>query len=172
MGKRTDYPKNNHDFYPTRDPKAVLALLPHLEEFCSFEEPCAGDYSLAEMLEESGHRCTYAGDIHPGDPRVLTFDAMGQKMTEADVYITNPPWTWEILDKLITHLSSIAPTWMVLNADVMHNKRMAPHMKKCIKVVSVGRVSWMNNGKSGMENSAWYLFDNNYNGPTEFIERI
>jgi hypothetical protein len=64
---------------------------------------------------------------------------------EGECFITNPPYTWKILDPLITHLSNMAPTWLLLPADMMHNIRMAPHMAYCEKVVSVGRVKWFGN---------------------------
>jgi hypothetical protein len=36
------------------------------------------------------------------------------------------------------------------------------------KIVSVGRVSWMENGVSGLDNCAWYLFNYEIDGPTIF----
>jgi len=76
------------------------------------------------------------------------------------MFITNPPWHWDVLDPLITHLSDMRPTFLLLNADLMHNKRMARHMRRCSKVVSIGRVRWIEGSKNtGMENCAWYLFE-------------
>jgi len=75
------------------------------------------------------------------------------------MFITNPPWSWPVLSKLINHLSELKPTWLLLNADLMHNKRMGQYMEKCTKVVSIGRVSWMQNGKKGFENCTWNLFE-------------
>jgi hypothetical protein len=85
------------------------------------------------------------------------------------MFITNPPYTWAILNPLITHLSNMAKTWLLLPAAMAHNKRMAAHLKKCVKIVSVGRVKWFNN-KAGMEDSVWMLFDKTYTR-TQFFGR-
>jgi hypothetical protein len=85
---------------------------------------------------------------------------------------TNPPYTWDILKKLLDYLPKLKPTWMLLPADMMHNKRMAPYMKVCRRVVSVGRVRWVEGTKSSStDNFAWYLFNPEEPGPTIFIGR-
>ena len=89
--------------------------------------------------------------------------------TEADYFITNPPWTWGILNPLIYQLSFLKPTWLLLNADVMHNNRMSNYMKCCVKIISVGRVSWMQNKINGFENCAWFLFNQEHKGYTKFV---
>jgi hypothetical protein len=63
--------------------------------------------------------------------------------------------------KLAQHLSDIAPTWLLLNADVMHNRYFGKLSDRCIKIVSVGRVSWEQNRIKGKENSAWFYFNKN-----------
>ena len=164
MGKRTSLPRHERDFYPT--PKeAVDPLLPHLLPKTKFDEPCVGAYALVGHLEAAGHRCVSSGDIGIG------LDALKLRSTIADMFITNPPWTWKTLDPLIKHLSNIAPTWLLLNADLAHNKRMATHMKRCQRIVSVGRVSWMQNRISGYENCAWYLFNKDHQQQTVFYAR-
>ena len=164
MGKRTSLPRHERDFYPT--PKeAVDPLLPHLLGKMLFDEPCCGAFDLVNHLEAAGHKCVSASDIITGQ------DVFDIKRTFAEVFITNPPWTWKTLDPLITHLSDMAPTWLLLNADLAHNKRMAPHMARCQRIVSVGRVSWMQNGISGYENCAWYLFNKDHQRQTVFYAR-
>lgn len=164
MGKRTNFPKKNRDFYATPF-SAVLPLLGHLRPSTAFHEPCVGSFDLVAHLENYNHKCVESGDIATGQ------NALNIKKTKGDLFITNPPWTWATLNSLISHLSNIQKTWLLLNADVMHNKRMSLHLKRCIKIVSVGRVSWMQNGINGYENCAWFLFDQNHFGATIFVGR-
>jgi len=152
MGKRTSYPRKNRDYYPTPE-EAVGPLLSHLDPRTLFDEPCVGGGHLVRYLEEAGHLCVSASDLASGQ------DAMEIQSTVAHCFITNPPWSWPTVSKLISHLSDMAPTWLLLNADVAHNKRMAVHMARCVKFVSVGRCSWMGNKVKGYENAAWFLFD-------------
>lgn len=165
MGKRSNFDRVAKDFYPT--PWAVAATLaPHLPSHTVFDEPCAGKRDLIKHLESFGHECARASDITDQH----SVDANSIKASAAQMFITNPPWTWAALSPLINHLSSILPTWLLLSADTMHNKRMAPHMDRCSKVVSVGRVKWFNN-TAGMENAAWYQFVP-FRCNTHFIARV
>ena len=161
MGKRTNFERKDRDFYPTPY-EAVAPLLPHLPKKLLFDEPCAGNGILLDHLEAAGHRCLQATDIKPQRDDVGMYDVFDIKSAYGDCFITNPPWSWQILNPLISHLSNINATWLLLNADLMHNKRMAPHILHCEKIVSVGRVSWMGNGKKGFENCAWFLFDSKH----------
>lgn len=168
MGKRSNFKRVERDFYPT--PKeAVTPLLVHLPRHTSFDEPCAGNCELVKHLESTNALCQWMSDINPDYPCVWK-DAFDLKNCEGEMFITNPPYDWKILSPLITHLSDIAPAWLLLPADMMHNKRMAPHIKRCVKIVSVGRVKWFGN-MAGMENSAWYLFDSNFTDETLFFGR-
>ena len=152
MGKRSNYKRRDLDAYAT-PASAIWPLLPFLGARVWFNEPCSGDGALVEHLKVAGHRCVSSSDICRGQ------DALDIKRTRAEVFITNPPWDWAVLDPLITHLSDMRPTFLLLNADLMHNKRMAGHMRRCEKVVSIGRVRWIEGSKNtGMENCCWYLF--------------
>ncbi len=172
MTKREDgkFKRNERDYYPT-PLSAVLPLLPHLYTGTIFEEPCAGDGRLVDHLESNGFSCSYSCDIEPQRADIAKFNALDIKTTEADCFITNFPWEWKILQPLLDHLPNIAPTWSLLSADIMHNKRMIPYMKRCAKIASVGRVSWMDNGTSGFDNCAWFLFDR-FERDTIFVERV
>ena len=168
MGKRSGFERKERDFYPTPY-AAVVPLLYHIPVNVKFSEPCAGDCELVKHLESTGALCNWMSDINPNHPCVWQ-DAFDLKSCEGEMFITNPPYDWKILNPLITHLSDIAPTWLLLPADMMHNKRMAPHIDRCDKIVSVGRVKWFGN-QSGMENSAWYLFDADFTDDTLFFGR-
>lgn len=169
------FKRSKNDFYATPE-SAVLPLLPHLGHeqaavYVEFDEPCVGDGALLRHLEKHGHSCEGASDIEPlGD--FCHLDLFDTKMfCHGEMFITNPPWTREILHPLITHLSDLAPTWLLFDSDWAHTKQAIPFGERCVKIVSVGRVSWMGNGVSGFDNCSWYLFDKNHLGATRFFWR-
>ena len=62
---------------------------------------------------------------------------------------------------MIEHFSNIAPTWFLFDSDWMHTKQSIPFLTKLKKVVSIGRVKWIEGSSSvGKDNCCWYLFDN------------
>lgn len=171
MGKRSAFERNPRDFYPT-PPEAVAPLLPHLDPRSHFVEPCAGNLALVDVLVKHGLACVGCYDIEPQDEWVSKADALTERPTYPfDYFITNPPWSRDILHPLIDHLTSMASAWLLLDADWMHTKQAAPYLKKCGLIVSVGRVKWIPGSKmTGKDNCAWYLF---YEGAeeTQFIGR-
>ena len=92
-----------------------------------------------------------------------------------------------MLHPIIENLARQHPLWVLLDADYAHTKQSIPFMKYCKKIVSVGRVKWIEDSKySGKDNVVWMLFhDTHYTGinydfnrfvnhenKTEFIGRI
>lgn len=173
MGKyQQKFAKSPRDYYATLDSRAVKYLAPHLEDHTAYCEPCAGGGHLIDHLSEYGHWCVYACDIEPQRDDIDKRDAhdIYPAMAEAwDCFITNPPFSRAPLKNLIDHLSSTLPTWLLLPADLMHNQYMAPYMKTCPKVVSIGRLWWNENKIVGKENYCWYLFYKQYEGETVFV---
>ena len=93
------------------------------------------------------------------------------KKCSADSFITNPPWDRSILHPLIMHLSDIAPTWLLFDADWMHTRQSTEYMVRCSQIVSVGRVKWIPDSKmTGKDNCAWYLFERGA-AATRFVGR-
>lgn len=166
MGKNSNFERKERDYYPT-PLKPVLPLFPHIVVpyagrgyKAKFIEPCAGDGRLIRHLESQGHQCVYACDIEPQaegieKKDVLFFDA---KLPECDLIITNPPWKRELLHPMIDIFRNHAPTWLLLDSDWKDTIQAAPFMRHCAKVVSVGRVSWEENGVDGKDNCSWYFF--------------
>jgi hypothetical protein len=177
MGKRSDgFARVERDYYPTPE-AAVLPLLPHLEPGTHFIEPCAGDGRLIRHLEKYGHVCVDAFDIEPLDPRVDWDDALEAVFVAEkgepvpDVVLTNPPWRRDFLHPFITHWRAQMPTWVLCDADWCHTVQSAPFMPYCRKIVSVGRVKWIEGSKmTGKDNAAWHLFED-VPGPTFFFGR-
>jgi hypothetical protein len=175
MGKRSDFKRAKLDYYPT-PLSAVLPLLLHVNKGSTFCEPCAGEGVLINHLELSGGlRCVSAFDVQPQTYAIRMHDA--SFITEADLMdasliITNPPWDRPVLHQIIERCSILRPTWLLFDADWMHTSQAKQHLQICRKIVSVGRVKWIEGSKNtGMENCCWYLFDANSSSTTEFIGR-
>lgn len=106
-------------------------------------------------------------------PAVKRLDAHRIKGTQADLYISNPPWTRALMHSLILHLSAQKPTWLLFDADWAHTQQAAPYMPFCHTIISVGRLRWIPGSRhDGKDNCSWYLFDQNRpNAGTLFIGR-
>jgi hypothetical protein len=177
MGKRSNYVRRDRDAYFT-PLAAVEPLIDHLPYAFDYVEPCAGDGRLVSHISDltQGHgQCVFMSDVEPqaegiyqNDALSITFGGYGV----VDLCITNPPWERKFLHDFIDHWLDICPTWLLFDADWMHTKQSAILMTYCSKIVSVGRVKWIEGSKSvGKDNVSWYLFDRNKLGPTEFYGR-
>jgi hypothetical protein len=153
----------------------VWPLLPFLGMCKRYAEVCAGDGALITSLREAGHVCGYAADVEPQVKSIRQADALhysGQGLRVGDPIITNPPWDRDTLHPLIEHLSAIAPTWLLFDADWMHTVQAAPYLPLCRRIVSVGRVKWIEGSKfTGKDNCAWYLFSAGWDTITLFHGR-
>jgi len=166
MGKRSNFERVERDFYPTPRP-AVIPLLPHLLPNSTFCEPCVGDGRLVNHLEEFGHKCVSSSDYEQ-DVRLITKN----KTNDADLIITNPPWDRKILHPAILSCCFISPTWFLFDADWMHTKQSKKYIKYCEKIVSIGRIKWIEGSKNtGKDNCCWYLFNCHFAGETKFVGR-
>lgn len=173
MGKRSTFDRVPRDFYPT-PAEAVKPLLTHLAPGTVFLEPCAGNGVLVNHLQAAGHRCTYAVDIEPHWPTIRLGDArcMSYNMDGATCFITNPPWSRDVLHPLIVNLSDQAPTWLLFDADWAHTRQAAPFRSRLRRIVSVGRVKWIPDSPfTGKDNCAWHLFDRPSEEPCAFHMR-
>jgi len=179
MGKRSSFARVERDYYPTPI-EAVKPLIDHLPYNFDYVEPCAGDGRLADHIGEltdGAGECLFMSDIEPRDRRVSQVDAMELDLGDpsvVDFVITNPPWDRKFLHPFIERYTFLAPTWLLFDADWMHTKQSAMYMTYCRKVISVGRVKWIEGSKSvGKDNCCWYLFDLRKGGePTTFHGRL
>lgn len=174
MGKRSDFQLKERSFYQTPR-EAVEPLIPHLSRWTTYAEPCAGAGALIDALRDlwPEGRLVFSGDIHPMRDGIETADVMWYD-GNAEVIITNPVWPHRRGQPTLEtafHLSSKAPTWLLLPADFCHNRYFHSIKPRCAKCVSVGRVSWEQNGVSGKDNAAWYLFDAHHYGSMTFHTR-
>lgn len=174
MGKRSNFERIERDFYPT-PMEAVIPLLPHLANGSKFIEPCAGDGRLIDHLQAHGHKCTYGVDVEPIWPiqRVGDATSIHYNLGANDYFITNPPWDRKILHPIIENLSNQLPTWLLFDADWMHTKQSVQFIKRIVKIVSVGRVKWIEGSKmTGKDNCCWYLFDKPHDNGITFFGRL
>ena len=169
MGKRSSFCRKERDFYPTPY-NAVLPLIPYLPLF--YDDPCAGDGALINHLSCCYAICCYASDIYPMGDNIIERDALTITECISGTFITNPPWDRKLLHPLILTLSSIAPTWLLLDADYGYTKQSSEFMKICERIVAVGRLRWIpNSNMTGKDNCAWYKFDVRHTGDTIFVGR-
>lgn len=171
MGKRSTFERRKNDAYDTPY-SAIVPLLPLLAKSTRYIEPCAGDGAIVRHLQSHGHVCVEAIDIDPRADFISHGDATTLRISNADCFITNPPWTRELLHPIIMNLSAQFPTWLLFDADWAHTKQAVPYMRFCRKIVSVGRVKWIPDSPfSGKDNCAWYLFTADSDAPAEFVAR-
>jgi len=156
LGKRSNFERRKNDFYPTPQ-KAVRPLLSHLwSKNTWFYEPCSGTNDLINHLEAEGHTCIGNSDL---EMDATTTQYNWKDLPQFDCFITNPPWTRNLLHPIIENLRHQAPTWLLFDAGWMHTKQAIPYLPFCQKIVSVGRVKWIPDTKYGsLDDSCWYLF--------------
>ena len=158
-------------FYAT-SPTAVAQLIPERSDMITYEETCAGNGALINTLKGYGKICSRASDVQPRLDTIKTGDATHQLSCMGQVFITNPPWSRHILHKIIVRLSTIAPTYLLFDADWAHTKQSAPYMHLCKKIISVGQVKGIENSTNfGKNNCAWYKFEKNCTYNTIFVGR-
>ena len=166
MGKRSNFERREADFYPTPQ-AAVVPLIPYLRGIRRFAEPCAGDGALVRHLEAFGLRCVYSGDVRTGQD-ALAVDHFGG----ADAIITNPPYSRDLMHRLIAHFQRIAPTWLLLDSDWTSTRQAAPFLPSCSDIVAIGRVKWIEGSKhAGKDDHAWCRFDARHRGGAVFHGR-
>ena len=164
MSKRSGekFDRIPNDLYRTFDPRAVARLNPLLAPRTQFIEPCAGAGDLIDGLRVKGHRCVGAYDIAPLRHDIKAGDAtrMRWRTPGRAIFITNPPWTREILHAIILHLCRQAPLWALFDSDWLFTDQSSPFLIYLRKVVAVGRLRWIPGTSSdGYDNCSWYLFD-------------
>jgi len=179
MSKRShDFKRRARDKYDT-PLEAVLPLLPHLKLPLGFCEPCAGKGSLVDALVAYGALRCSAYDRWPRRDDIIKKDARTLgilDLNNADYIITNTPWSKEMLwlmHELIVRFSDLRPTWMLTYADWMHTLHYVRFKPRVRRIVSVGRVRWIEGSKSnGYDNMCWYLFDKPSLREPVFIGRL
>lgn len=167
MGKRSDFPKIPKDAYMTIDRRAVRPLLDWYGAMkFSFYEPCVGNGDLVKLLVSNNQRWCVGQSDEELDARTT------QYFTEADCFITNPPWSVELLHPIIENLREQKPTWLLFYSDWMFTAQSNPYIKYCKTILPVGRLRWIPGTKDvGKDNCAWYQFVD-YETDTLFVPKL
>lgn len=179
MGKRSNFAKRARDYYATPlDP--IKPLVGYLLGQ-TYAELCVGGGDLVSGISLLTFRladkptCGFASDIQPDTKRLAAnvptlkytrrnaLTITPRDLTGIDCIVTNPPFSWNVLSRLLPVWLNLKPTWLLLPSDMANNVRFSKFMCHCSDILPVGRVSWMDNGQSGMENYSWYLFDASWN---------
>lgn len=172
MGKTTNFERRERDFYPTpREPVQVLKpFLSPLGKSFTFAEPCCGAGDLVRHLEEMGGVCKWQTDL-PVDVRKIK----PLWVRTCDYIITNPPWPHPKMTAgqptvdIIRACMNLRMSWFLLSADFMHSRYFAPLQDNCRRIVSAGRIKWIEGSKhAALDNAAWYLFSVNHSGGPKF----
>ncbi len=168
MGKRSDFPKIEKDAYMTTDSRAVRPLLDYWGSIAlSYYEPCVGNGDLINLLPHPQFSCVGKSDVEL-DARITQYQT-----NSAHYFITNPPWTREILHPIIDNLRKQLPTWLLFDADWMFTAQSNPYMKFCKVILPVGRLKWIpGSNNTGKDNCAWYLFVEEEVDYTTFVPKL
>lgn len=161
--RQSRFAKKALDAYDTIDPRAVTALRPHIRELTRFIEPCAGKGDLIRQLQAIGLGCQDQFDIAPRGDGIRQEDALDWVYPydrRGWAIITNPPYQWPLLGQLLKHwLLQADKVWLLLDANWAHTLRAAPFMANCRRIVSIGRLRWVEgSGHSSTKDYAWYEF--------------
>lgn len=165
MGKRGDtYERSPRDLYETVDPRAVAALLPHVDRSLPFVEPCAGAGALIDGLVAAGLISLGGIDIHPLRDDIMTGDVLTLQKQEWHRYqiITNPPFTRALMHEIMLHCALQVPSWFLVEADWLMTQQAAKIIKDHgSDVVAIGRLKWFrkgdprDKGNDPMDNFVW-----------------
>jgi hypothetical protein len=167
MSKRSsNFKKIERDFYPSIDPKIGEALVSHIRGV-KFGEPFYGNGDLEDQLMDAA-TCVWRSDIREtvGCSKVLdALEITEDDLKDADCIVSNPPYTWRVLQPLLDHLVPMKPCWFLLPMDMLSNKYMKPYGQGSLQmVVPVGRLYWfLDEGKTtgtrGTDNYGWFYFE-------------
>jgi hypothetical protein len=168
MSKYDTYDPQPRDFWRSTDPYTVANLIPFVRGK-TYAEPCYGAGDLEDRLMDVA-TCNWRSDLDPQVKSAVQRNALTIKkedLYDCTLIITNPPYAWGMLQPLLDYLPTLKPTWFLLPADFMHNKRSGPYIKNCSRIVSVGRLYFHKKGEDEVSikhakqttNYAWYLFN-------------
>jgi hypothetical protein len=167
MSKRSNsFARIAKDDYPT-PAAAVAPLLRQLRPGSYFVEPCVGEGRLIEHLVAAGHRCAGAYGWPEHDARTHRY-----RLEPGDIFVSNPPFTREVLHAIIANLSDQAPTWLLLELAWLATLQAVPFLPRLRRIIAIGRVKWFPDSEhSSLDDFVWCLFTRPSLEPAIFIGR-
>lgn len=168
MGKRSHFEKIPKDKYYTWDKRAGEKFKPYAKTGIKYAEPFAGDGDLIKQLSDIGLECVFECDIESENPIITIRDAFtitkdDLKKANVEEIITNPPWTREILHKVLDHFVPMGyPLWIILDANWLFTKQSVIYRQKWLTdIVPIGRMKWIpNTTMAGKDDVVWLRFSN------------
>ena len=183
MSKRSSkFKRHERDFYETPFlPVNQLAPILQQEGIRTFAEPMCGHFALCSHLTKLGFLCNFSSDIHtpavladnPNQYYFIEKDVMkltSDDIVNCDAIITNPPWPYnrkqggspgEPTVSMLHHMIDVAgekPLYILIHSDFIHTRYFVKLAEYLRGIISVGRVSWADNGKAGFDNCNWLKF--------------
>jgi hypothetical protein len=172
MGKRSNFKRNPRDYYKTPY-KAIIPLVNN-HILGDYYEPCAGDGTLINHLTNYAN-CVGCSDIQPNAENILKKDMFSLTIDDiqCDTILTNPPWKREILHPMLEYFIGLKKRQILLfDADWKHTIQSSQYMDYCEKIISIGRLKWIEKSKNvGKDNCCWYIFNYQKVGQTIFVKR-
>lgn len=177
MGKRSDFERIPKEKYYT-PLKAVPSLINQLEipdNGLNYIEICGGNGALIDHLSSYNLNCIDSYDIEPerndikfGDASKLDFD---QLYPNVEYLITNPPWRRDMLHPILSNIiDSDKKCWFLIDLNWAATKQASPYLTYCKKIVVIGRLNWIpGTTMASKDDCAWYLFGNETNQDTIFV---
>ena len=106
--------------------------------------------------------CQWRSDIRETVSSSKVMDAVSltkDQLCGIDLIVTNPPFTRTVLMPMLNHFITLKPTWLLLPAGYMNNVYFGEAMRRCSKVVSIGRLKWIKDSKhSSTDDFCWYFW--------------
>jgi hypothetical protein len=165
MGKRSNFERRPQDAYET-PLDAVLPLIPWLPRGARYIEPCAGAGKLVGHLKHLGYRLVSESDL-PVDARTCKYDVSG-----ADGFVTNPPWSRDVLHAIVANLSDQLPTWLLVDYNWLATLQAIPFLSRVRMAAVIGRVKWIEDSPfSGKDDACWIRFTRPGPEPIIFVGR-
>lgn len=165
------YDRKVNELYETEEwvTKALIKFFP-VNEWRVWE-PAAGNHKMADVLKESG------ADVYTSDIEKYTrehneiFDFLSDHGDHGvfDAIITNPPYgkqnrtAVKFAERALDRCAGNIALLLTAKFDSGKTRQhlFANNPRFLAKIVLVDRISWEDNGKTGTEDHAWYVW-----GPT------
>ena len=137
-------------------------------------EVAAGDGTLVGHLTRLGHRVVYAGDLYPKAEDIAERDALTltvADLIDADLIVTNLPFTHGLFEPLARHLITLRPLWTPQRLAWTATKQAHLLLRHCRMIIACPRVQWIENSEftSGKEDWCWLLFEAAHESGPVFI---
>lgn len=154
-------PKSPRDFWPTVDPDAVKPLLPWISGR-TYAEPCYGDGSLVRLIGNEA-KCNFKSDLEPqeisdGIYKINALELTRNDLGSCDYIITNPPFSWGMLEPLVNHFITLKPTWLLLRYAFLFNKNSKDLIEKSTRLQSIGRLRWGKQVRKYKDDYVWVFW--------------